>query len=143
MCVVLIALFGSTARLMPIATSDVDLLVLVRDGDPSDRRAPTHPRDRLADALRTAQSAPSDTDRCGDQEEKWPFAPAISDPEVSDYDPDFVANVARNGVVPHRHAGVAMAPPLGDLTPWPAWLVRVQRLLAVCAGRVDAAPKSC
>ncbi len=121
--VVLLALFGSTARLEPDPYSDSDLLILLhnpRELYALDKTA------RIVQLIGEAEEAPYE-EWCD-----WPFSGMVGNAQGSDLDADFLANVAHDGVLLYQQEGMPLPPALAGLAPFDAWLERVQALLAEC-----------
>lgn len=118
---VLLALFGSVPRFEPRAASDADLLVLTHQSEDA-LGVPTH-----MPALVVAVEDWSDESAC-----TWPFSIVVGDAGASDLDPDFLAEVARDGVLLYLQDGVRPPEPLAALRPYDEWLRQVEAQLAEC-----------
>lgn len=66
----------------------------------------------------------------------------LGNAQASDLDEDFLANVARDGVLLYQQEGTPLPPALAGLQPFSAWQERVNALLAECEQAVasKAAP---
>jgi predicted nucleotidyltransferase len=129
--VALLALFGSTARLSPHTLSDADLLILL-----SAAPAPSY-AEKIASVMHLvslAQDAPRG-EWCA-----WSFSVVDGDAQASDLDPDFLENVARDGVLLYQQEGATLPAVLSHLQPYERWLRRVEALLAR-ASRTGAASR--
>lgn len=128
-----LVLFGSTARLEPHAFSDADLLLLLHNPRVIYEIGKTA---RIIQLIGEAQIPPDDA--WG----SWTFSGMLGNAQASDLDDDFLANVARDGVLLYQQEGTPLPPALAGLQPFSAWLERVNALLAECARAVasKAAP---
>lgn len=117
----LIALFGSVVRFEPRAGSDVDLLVLTHRKEDV-FGAPT----RMSELINSIEDW-SDPQAC-----VWPLSRVVSDTDASDLDPDFLGEVAREGVLLYLQDGARAPEALAGLRAYDDWLRAVEAELAEC-----------
>lgn len=123
-----LVLFGSTARLEPGATSDADLLALLHNPYLS---LPGNTWPQIVDVVVKAEE---------DSSCSWPFSIVDGDAQASDLDPDFLENVARDGVLLYQQEGVSLPVALRSLQPYEHWLKRVEALMARASRARAASP---
>lgn len=119
-----LVLYGSAARLEPHAFSDADLLLLLHNPRVIYAIGKTA---RIIQLIGEAQIPPDD------EWASWTFSGMLGNAQASDLDEDFLANVARDGVLLYQQEGTPLPPTLADLQPFSVWLERVNALLAECA----------
>jgi predicted nucleotidyltransferase len=122
--VALLALFGSTARLIPHPSSDADLLVLVHDMRPFYPLVTGAQSAPVLELVREAEDAADEGDIC-----RWPFSIVSGDVQGNDIDEEFLENVAAHGVLLYQQEGAAIPPVLQKLQPFSVWLEHVQSFL--------------
>ncbi len=122
--VVLLALFGSTARLEPREWSDSDLLILLheiqwlaRDG---------RGKALFVHLLGEVEDMPDEERSC------WSFTGVVGNAQGSDIEPEFLENIGAHGVLLYQQEGASLPPALQNLLPLDVWLERVKALLAEC-----------
>jgi hypothetical protein len=123
--VVLLALFGSTARLEPRNMSDTDLLILLHEiqwlGPDGRGKA------LFVHLLGEADEYLPNEGPCG-----WPFTGVVGNAQGSDIEEEFLENIGAHGVLLYQQEGVALPSALSGLLPFDTWLEQVKALLAFC-----------
>lgn len=115
-------LFGSVARFTPHLDSDTDMLVLF--AQVSDRAEWNSNLNATLHIIRYAEDATMD------QDYRWHIIPIPADAQASDLDPDFLENVARDGVLLYQREGYTPPAPLQSLESFSSWEARLRQLLA-------------
>lgn len=115
-------LFGSVARLTPHIYSDTDMLILFAHATgwaefETPLRATLH-------IIRGAE------DETVDEHYRWRILPIPTDAQASDLDPDFLENVAHDGVLLYQRDGYTRPASLQSLEPFADWETRLRQQLA-------------
>jgi predicted nucleotidyltransferase len=126
--IVLVALFGSVARLSPHTASDTDVLVLL------DVLGGAATREQVETALAHEWFAlvRECSHRANGALLDWGVSTVTGDAEASDLDDDFVSIVGREGVLLYLRPGMEPPAALAHLTPFAVWAERVSALLDRC-----------
>ncbi|SRR5579871_1175342 len=114
--ITLVALFGSTARLMAGQSSDADLLVLTTQSE----------SEAVLDMVQMLRAS---EDEISDMSNIWHFIPIIGKADASDLDPDFLDGVGHDGVLVYHRDGSPVPPALVHLHPFADWMQDVEALM--------------
>ena len=130
--IALVVLFGSTARMEPRPHSDADVLLLLHDPEAyfTGGERGHAPGALVGSTLLTAAYQGGHALDHPEQLSNWPLVAVVSDRTASDLDPDFLANVERDGIEVYRQEGFTPPLQLAHLKRWDEWQSDVRTRLS-------------